>query len=208
MLTHVIRQQVAAAQAHPAGSVMLTQRVRQLAGGSTDVAALAELAGHLATYIAETADLLDACAVAADRAGVGAYVAPIVQVAAEYFVAPLDLIPDQHGLYGLLDDAYLARSLVAQVSALYQQRTGLPLLPFDLAAANRAVRVVIGEPLATQLDHAVVQTVAGVVQQVEALAVQGGQLPVDPTGGPGSWGGTFEDEMARLAAASGFSLDF
>jgi uncharacterized membrane protein YkvA (DUF1232 family) len=178
-----------------------------------DERALDGYADVMEQYVRDTVDLLEACSMAANQAGIGALVDPILAVATQYFLQPLDFIPDEAGLYGLLDDAYLARSLIAQVSELYRHRTGVPLVPFDLVPDNVTVRAVIGEPVATQLDRTVAGTLQNAVVQQSLAGLYGhnstlnGFEHLSATGGPGSWGGCVEDEIARLGAECGISIN-
>lgn len=127
-----------------------------------------------------TVDLLLACDAAATAVGAGQFAAPILQTAAGYFLQPQDYIPDQQGPYGLLDDAYLACRFVAGVSQAYAAATGTPLLDMSLDARSSTVRAVIGEPLASQLDRDVQQTLHAAAAQVRLAQMQ--PWPVQRTG--------------------------
>lgn len=213
MLTQVIRQQIASARLHPNGADVLRRRLEELSELSdVDRSALDRLVEHIGVYIGETPDLIDACNDAAIEADIEPLVGPILQVAARYFVTPIDFIPDRAGLFGLLDDAYLSRSLIEKVSTLFAAHTGTPLLPFDLAAANAMVRTIIGEPVATQLDEAVATTLgsAAIKAQIAKLSARKRPITVVESAaenGLDSWGGTWEDEMARLGSACGISVE-
>jgi uncharacterized membrane protein YkvA (DUF1232 family) len=147
-------------------------------------------------YVEHAPMLLEATASAARKAGISGDVIPVLQVAEEYFYAPDDVIPDHLGLVGLTDDAYLALSLVQAVSDNYRNRAGAPLIGTDLTEANKIMRVIIGEPAATQLDLAVASVLAGpIVQQaLTQLGRFGGTLPVaDPI-----WGNASAREIADV----------
>jgi hypothetical protein len=126
------------------------------------------------------------------------------------FLSPQDSIPDHYGLLGLLDDAYLAQTMLQQVSDLNLQLAGVPLLMQSLHGPNRFVRLVINEPVASQLDGIVAQTIQSAVMQhqIQELASSGRSLSVDPTGGPGVWGNDWESEFARMAASCGISVNY
>ena len=66
-----------------------------------------------------------------------------------------DVIPDNLGIFGLLDDAYCSLSSMQALSDLYRMQTGKYLFPDDLTSANRIMRKIIGDPFITQLDEIV-----------------------------------------------------
>jgi len=112
-------------------------------------------------YIRETPDLMDAAFQAAQQAGVLSRLQAIFDAAFEYWNEQHDFIPDNQGLVGIADDAYLTRMFMESISNIHAQQTGAPLLAVDLGAANRAMRHLIGEPIASQLDALVGQRIAG-----------------------------------------------
>lgn len=216
MLISQIRQQIAQSLVAPHSRQLFERRLQELAaqqGQRLDPEAVAGLTALVEQYVGETVDLIETCAVAADQAGIGSSITPVLKAAAQYFLTPHDYLPDHLGLYGLLDDAYLARSLIGQVSILYQQHTGVPLLPFDVHPFSGVVRALIGEPATMQLDQIVVSTIQQAVMQYQLnqmYAQRAGTLPMgmSRTGGPGSWGGTWEDEFSRQAAELGISVNW
>jgi len=212
-----IRQQIAQNLAAPNSRQLFEQRLQELAaqhGQRLDPDAVAGLTALTEQYVTETVDLIETCAVAASQAGIGSSVVPVLEAAAQYFLTPHDYLPDHLGLYGLLDDAYLARSLIGQISELYRQHTGVPLLPPDIQPVSGLIRPLIGELIATQLDQIVASTIQQAVMQhhLNTLhAQQAGTLSMagrSRTGGPGSWGGAWEDEFARQAAELGISVNW
>lgn len=209
MVTNVIRDQINRTFNTPGFDSFARQRIRELSNATTiDPATEDRLIGLLCQYVERAPQLLEACYGAAQQAGVANEAAPILEAAARYFLEPQDFIPDQMGLYGLLDDAYQSNRFVARTSELYQQYTGRPLLALDLSGMNTRARSIIGEPLASQLDQVVDSTVQSIIQQIQLLAQQRQQFQVSPTGGPGAWGGTWEDEMARTGAELGISINW
>jgi len=209
MIINAMRKQIADTFNSPGFDKFARQRLQEISEGSAiDQAREDRVVVLLREYVERAPQLLEACLDAAQRAGVANEAAPILEVAARYFLEPHDFIPDQLGLFGLLDDAYLTHKFVARTSELYQQFAGYPLLPLDLSPMNAVARSVIGEPLAGQLDHTVDQAIQTVLQQIQLLAQQRQQFQFSPTGGPGAWGGTWEDEMARTGAELGISINW
>ena len=151
-----------------------------------------EMLAFLAAYVRETPDIMDAAYHAAQQAGVLQSMQPIFDAAFHYWAEPYDYIPDNLGLIGLTDDAYLTRMFMETISNLHRQQTGGPLLSVDLGPPNRVMRGLIGEPVATQLDAAVGQTVANQLIQagLQQLAAFTGGLNF---GMPAFGGSTFTD---------------
>jgi uncharacterized membrane protein YkvA (DUF1232 family) len=151
--------------------------------------------------------ILEQLSAAAQQSEVAHLVGPLIEQVAQYFLSEQDLIPDHAGTLGLLDDAYLAHAFLHQVNVAYAAGTGHALLPFDVAPAIQVLRAVLGPQVSLQLDQSVAQGVGQAVaqSQFQQLKQWNGQFQGDRsrTGGPGSWGGCWEDEMARRGAAIG-----
>lgn len=165
MHTQEIRQQVSAAVVHEQQTGTLAALLLQgarMRGAQPTPGAIGGGVSFIKEYIEHAPALLEALAAAGGKAGIGKVVSPIVDAAEQYFLAPFDFMPDQWGLVGLMDDAYLAHSLVQAVSERYRRQTGTPLLPpsMDLTKANQVIRSLIGEPLASQIDAAMVGILA------------------------------------------------
>lgn len=109
-------------------------------------------------------DLLDRVADAAMTRGIGLMVQPLLDHAAEYFRDPADHAPESaYGVTGLLDDAYLALSVVNLVHENFE-----PLVESDVASHVAMLRELLEPELVEQLDaevgHAVLKlarTIAG-----------------------------------------------
>ena len=213
MVTQLIRQQIAQALALPHSNQVFAERMREIASAqnlSLDGDAINQYATIVTKYIEDPVNLLDACANASHQAGVASQVMPLLELVGQYFLNVQDYIPDNYGLYGLLDDAYVAKNLLVQISAVFQQYTGYPLLLITLDDDNAIVRTIIGEPLASTLDQEVTNTLqtAFVQRQVSQLYGQDTLNVGSRTGGPGSWGGCIEDEIARVGAECGISINY
>lgn len=102
----------------------------------------------------------------------------ILAVVQSYWLEDQDIIPDQLGVIGLLDDAYCSLTSMQRVSDYYRLQAGKYLFPDDLTGANRVIRRVIGEPYASDLDRLVTSTMqdTGLIEAVEALASPEKQL--------------------------------
>jgi hypothetical protein len=119
-----------------------------------------EMLGFIKAYVAEAPELMDAAYHGAAAAGIIDTVKPLFDAAFDYWATAIDHIPNHMGLVGITDDAYLSRSLMGHVSDAHLKQFGRPLFSVDLGPANRAMRDVIGEPIATRLDEAVQATIS------------------------------------------------
>jgi uncharacterized membrane protein YkvA (DUF1232 family) len=165
MDTTQMNRQVNEAVLHEKRTGALATLLRQFVqsrGGQLTTEQIKETVRFVEEYIRHAPALLQTLATVAQNAGVSHEMTPILAVAEQYFLAPLEFIPDHLGLLGLMDDAYLAHCLVQGASDNYRQRTGTPLLPLptDASTANQLIRALIGEPLASQLDMAVAASLA------------------------------------------------
>jgi len=145
MHTDVIRKQIRLAwdeEARSGAFASLIRRQLQRTGASPDADAARDDA-ILASWRAQldlVPDLLDQLRDAAAQAGVSEQVEPVVQAAEGYFLDPDDVLPDSNGVLGLLDDMYLALSLIHAVSEEQRLRVGQPLLDTDLTDLIDVVR--------------------------------------------------------------------
>lgn len=161
----------------------------QIQGG---VSFIREYIEHVPYYITEGLK-------AAREAGLERDMRRILKAAESYWLEPFDFISDQLGLVGLVDDAYCSLCLIQTVSEFYRQQTGLSLLPHDLTPANTAIRAIIGEPTASQLDAYILNAIG--VNQIQQLL---GQLLSSPLPGPmvagpdPYWGNASIDEIVNV----------
>lgn len=123
-------------------------------------------------YIEQVPYMLKVARTAAGNVGLQAEMERILEMVRSYWLQDHDIIPDQLGIIGLLDDAYCSLTSLQAVSDHFLLQTGKYLFPDDLTAANRVMRKIIGEPYVSDLDRFVTGAVneAGVMQAVKALA--------------------------------------
>ena len=103
-------------------------------------------------YIEQVPALMSAVEDAAAGHGRESDVRPLLDAIEAFFLDPDDVIPDHFGLAGLLDDAYLAHSLLTAAGRELESTSGRRLLPGDADRTNRFIRRLIGEPFAGMLD--------------------------------------------------------
>ncbi|MDH5228635.1 MAG: YkvA family protein [Gammaproteobacteria bacterium] len=153
----------------------------------------------VSTYINQILIVLDRAQQHPHGAGESETIAPLIQIAANYFIEPMDYIPDRIGIYGLLDDAYLCLRMLEAIDHVYVRQCGSHLLPMNLAPMNQSISFFFGSTLRTQLDteikHAVEQR-AFEEQSMQSLAQK--QYNTRNTSNATSASGWFEDKLDRF----------
>ena len=129
-------------------------------------------ARFVVAYIEQVPYMMKVAMTAAVNVGLEPEMRRILDMVESYWEENDDVIPDGLGVIGLLDDAYCSLSSLQAVSDHYQLQTGKHLFPDDLSEANRAMRGIIGEPYASELDHMVIRTMkaTGLIEAVKSLA--------------------------------------
>ena len=133
---------------------------------------LARGARFVLAYINQVPYMMKVAWTAASSVGLEKEMRAILEMVESYWAEGDDVIPDDLGAIGLLDDAYCSLSSLQAVSDHYQLQTGKHLFPDDLSEANRAMRRIIGEPYASELDRMVIRTMksTGLIEAVKSLA--------------------------------------
>lgn len=123
-------------------------------------------------YIEQVPYMMKVAWTAASNVGLQKEMQRILEMVEWYWVEGDDVIPDGLGVIGLLDDAYCSLNSLQAVSDHYRLQTGKHLFPDDLSEANRAMRKIIAEPYAAELDRIVIRTLreTGLIDAVTALA--------------------------------------
>jgi uncharacterized membrane protein YkvA (DUF1232 family) len=150
-----IRKIIAAAADHEARTGDLAGLLRQTAktqGRELKEDDVTALVAAVRGYVEAIPVVLEAMQNAARKAGIESTIAPFIRFVIRYFENPADVIPDREGLWGVLDDSYLARSVVSAVSEVVRAETGNPLVPRDLSSDNLSVRSLLGPRIAAELD--------------------------------------------------------
>lgn len=132
---------------------------------------------------------------------------PILDATEDYFLDPDDVIPDQFGLVGLVDDAYMTHCLMQAVSDRHKSATGVSLLPVESHEINAFVGRLIGEPFVSMLDEHVAATLDGPVvrENIDQMLVVLSQLNLAASPDP-IWGDERGSEIttARLGPMGAF----
>jgi uncharacterized membrane protein YkvA (DUF1232 family) len=155
--------------------------------GASELADLAdEGVQAIREFVQATPTVIESTMRAARNAGVVEQVAPIFETALSYMSETADFIPDRLGLAGMLDDAYLIHGLMQEISERHRILTGTPLLPSNNFAMLPHIKRIIGEPIGTRLDVAIVafarrQNVRDTIDQIVTRIGDAGlamELPV------------------------------
>ena len=99
------------------------------------------------------------------RLGFYDYAAPFLHMAEDYFLRPPELLPGGGGLEALLDEAFLAHRLLEEVNDHHIRHLQRPLLPLDMTEANLIVHYLLGDELATRLEHLVQFTASHLLER-------------------------------------------
>lgn len=129
----------------------------------------------------------------------------VLNAASWYWALEDDVIPDRIGLLGIIDDAYFSLCLLQGLSDQALETKGVALLPVDLKPANSNMRMLIGEPAASQLDMIVAEKLGApnllkAISAMASSAMAAGSMFA--TGPDPMWGNASMDEVvnARLGA--------
>jgi len=152
--------------------------VAERSGATPGAIDLEAAAGFVVAYIEQVPYMMTVARTAAANVGLEREMLAIVDMVESYWVEDDDVIPDKLGVIGLLDDAYCSLTSLQAVSDHYRLQSGKHLFPNDLSEANRAMRRIIGEPYASELDRIVIHTMksTGLIDAVKSLAGEEKQL--------------------------------
>lgn len=149
----------------------LLKKVASRVGANPDNADLARGSSFIYNYLEQVPYLLTVAWTSAKNVGLETEVKSILEMVESYWIEDDDVIPDNLGIFGLLDDAYCSLSSMQTLSDLYRMQSGKHLFPDDLTGANNIMRKIIGEPFITKLDEIVNKAIddAHVSEAVKSL---------------------------------------
>ena len=184
-----IRAQIEEAKSIERQSGVLYQAVVNLArqnGASVGALQVGKVIDVVTEYIESAPALMLIVEEAAIENGGQPCVQPLLDAIEEFFLNPDDIIPDHLGLAGLLDDAYLAHTLLAAISDKYESHSGKSLLPKDAYETNTFIRRLIGEPFVSMLDEHVSRVLEGLceVEDIDRMLVALEQMQLSPVRQP------------------------
>jgi len=184
-----IRAQIEEAKTIERQSGVLYQAVVNLAQqNGTRVSALqvGKVIDVVTEYVESAPALMLIVEEAAMENGGQPFIQPLLDAIEDFFLAPDDIIPDHFGLAGLLDDAYLAHTLLEAISDKYESHSGKPLLPKDAYETNTFIRRLIGEPFVSMLDEHVSRVLEGLceVEKIDQMLVVLERMQLSPVRQP------------------------
>jgi len=149
-------------------------------------------------YIEHVPYFLEQGAAAGRGVGLSAEIEQMIGELEAYWFESNDLIPDRLGLMGLMDDAYASLVLLQGISDYCRASVGRPLFAQNLNPLNQAIRLLIGEPIASQLDQRVGVTIGqAMMQQILTRVAFAAPLPFG--GGPDPiYGNASIDEIVNV----------
>jgi uncharacterized membrane protein YkvA (DUF1232 family) len=152
--------------------------VAERGGASPGPDDLERAAGFVVAYVEQVPYMMAVARTAAANVGLESEMLAILDMVESYWIEGDDIIPDKLGIIGLLDDAYCSLTSLQAVSDHYRLQTGKHLFPDDMSEANRAMRRIIGEPYASDLDRIVIRAMksTGLIDAVQSLASEEKQL--------------------------------
>lgn len=89
------------------------------------------------------------------QAGIETDTDGLFNIAADYFLKPLDITDKHTGLLNLMDAAYLSHRLLEEINDHFLANSGITLCSTDNTHANLIMHSLIGEEFANELDTAV-----------------------------------------------------
>jgi uncharacterized membrane protein YkvA (DUF1232 family) len=152
-------------------------------------------------YIEQVPYMMKVAWTAASNVGLESPMQHILAIVHSYWLEGDDIIPDDLGVIGLLDDAYCSLTSLQAVSDHYRLQTGKFLFPDDLSAANRAMRLIIGEPYVSELDRIVILATkkTGLIEAVKSLAGEEKRLNFEANSTIWSHGSASQIDITDLA---------
>lgn len=184
MDTHLIESMIAELRSDGSAESDLRDLLAAVAESQGAEAGEEDLKGgarFVIAYIEQVPYMMKVAWTAASNVGLETQMAGILEMVNSYWDEGNDVIPDDLGAIGLLDDAYCSLTSLQAVSDHYRLQTGKYLFPDDLSAANRAMRKIIGEPYASELDLLVTQSMAEarLVEAVTSMASEEKRLDLE-----------------------------
>ena len=175
METGLIQKIIADQFADPQSAMDLREHLASVAnrvGANPNNAELSQGSSFICNYMEQVPYLLTVAWTSARNVGLETEMKSILSMVESYWVEDDDVIPDNLGIVGLLDDAYCSLSSLQSLSDHYRMQTGKFLFPDNLTAANKIMARIIGEPFITELDDIIATAVtnANVKEAVKLMA--------------------------------------
>ena len=173
-----------------------------------DESDLAHGSSFVCNYIEQVPYMILVAWTSANSVGLETEIKGILEMVKSYWIEDDDVIPDNLGIIGLLDDAYCSLVSMQTVSDLYRMQSGKHLFPDDLTAANNIMRKIIGEPYTGKLDEIVRKAIEDthVEESVKLLASPEKQRLIDSQATIWNHGPVSESPVSQLSGL-GLTVD-
>lgn len=106
-------------------------------------------------YIEHVPNFIEAITDIAKSTKIEEHTSPLLRIATDYFLRSPKTIENPESLEGLFKASYLAHRLLEEINDRFIVLCGAPLAPMDMTRANIIAHEIIDEPLANDLDQAV-----------------------------------------------------
>ena len=166
--TETIRAIIAGHTGQGAGAALFVNAIRTRRGADASRAQVDDAVGFCRDIIAAVPVLIDRVREAADARGVSRLCEPVLAHAEAYFVSPVDAMPEGLlGELGLLDDAYLALSVVRLLQTDEQ-----PLIQIPLDQPLAFLEQILGDDVLASLQEEKGKAVQAMLEVVQQLAAE------------------------------------
>ena len=174
MKTNHIRSKIAEAIAIEQNTHMLANSLAKVAALRTGIVLSTRQredgVAFIKAYVEYVPMLLDQLDAESKKLRIEQSINPLISQVEYYFFLEEDAIPDRLGLLGLMDDGYIANSVIQKLSEQYQLNGSGALVTHHIAGFNPIMRNLIGEPQASILDGYVQEILSG--QEIRVLLEQ------------------------------------
>ena len=209
MISTVVRNHIEHILEGDAARDLFDRRVLKLAASqrveisTDDLNALAKMASR---YVFETLSLLESCSIAGATAKLSALVEPVCDTSLKVFTALEPEDAAATGLFGVLCDAFIARTLVARLSRHMRLKRGVPLLSRDPHPEVAIIRSILGPALASELEEAAADLLTTPRLRTAMNNAYALQNPLRAGLDGGGWGATCADDMERICEQAGLRV--
>jgi uncharacterized membrane protein YkvA (DUF1232 family) len=167
--TDTIRAIITEQSSRDGSALFLVNAVRSRMGSGASQAEVHDAVGFCRDIITSVPVLIDRVREAAEANGVAPLVEPVLAHAERYFLLPVDALPEALlGELGLLDDAYLALSVIRLVQSDEQ-----PLIEIDLTPPLSFLEKLLGDDVLEQLQAEKTKAFESLLAAAHAMAAEG-----------------------------------
>lgn len=130
-----------------------TNKLRNQLADSVEQKIAANTIEFIKNYLSVTPDLIDKVFVVAQQKNLLPQFQPIFNEVFNYWIVEYDFIPDNQGMAGICDDAYMSLSLMDLIANTKVPGQGKVLLEqFNLEEMNNNMRILLGPNITSQLN--------------------------------------------------------